>query len=82
MKNLCIYDVSINGNLYQNRLINECARKKKAKTRNPGVFLERYRRTYVLNEYVWLLKPELQNFLDPGLVKLRFNIIEHYLTLF
>ena len=50
---------------YQNRFINEYARKKKAKisesrshgvteSRNHGVFLVRYRRTYVLNNTIKL----------------------------
>ena len=32
MKNLCLYNVSIHIHLYQNRFINECGRKIKAKT--------------------------------------------------
>ena len=30
-KNMCLHNVSIHTNFYQNRFINECARKKKAK---------------------------------------------------
>ena len=41
-----LYIVSIPRNFYQNRFINECARKKKAKIPE---FLVKYRRTYVLN---------------------------------
>ena len=58
MKNLRLYNVSIHRNFYQNRFINEYARKKKAKISESwsfGVtesrsFLVRYRRTYVLNK--------------------------------
>ena len=40
MKNLRLHNVSIHRKFYQNRFINECARKKKAKipeSRSPGV---------------------------------------------
>ena len=57
MKTLRLHNVIIHINFYQNRFINEYARKKKLKSwsqgvtesRSPGVFLVRYRRTYVLN---------------------------------
>ena len=60
MKNLRLHNVSIHRNFYQNRFINECARKKKAKipeSQSPRVpesrsFLVRYRRTYVLNNII------------------------------
>ena len=61
MKNLCLHNVSIHTNFYQNRFINEYDRKKKAKisesrslgvpeSRSHGSFLVRYRRTYVLKK--------------------------------
>ena len=52
MKNVHLHNVSIHRKFYQNRFINKCVRKKKAKilqSRSPGVFLVIYRRTYVLN---------------------------------
>ena len=46
-KNILI--VCIHINFYRNRLTNECARKKKLKSRSPGFFCDIYLRTYVLN---------------------------------
>ena len=40
--------ISLYRNLYQNWFVNECDRKKKAKSRSPGVFLVRYKRNCVL----------------------------------
>ena len=65
MKNLRLHNVSIHRNFYQNRSINEFARKKKAKipeSRSPVIpesrsFLVRYRRTYVLNKIKTVLCP-------------------------
>ena len=51
MKNLRLYNVSIHRKFYQNRFINECAGKKKAKITESWRFLVRYRRTYVLKKY-------------------------------
>ena len=45
-----IHNVGIPRNFYQNRLINEFARKKKAKILESRCFLVRFRRTYVLNK--------------------------------
>ena len=53
MKNLRLYNVSIHRIFYQNRFINEYARKKKAKIPEfPSfrVFFVSCRRTYVLNK--------------------------------
>ena len=52
MKKIRLNIVNILRIFYQNRFIHECAKKKQAnipESRNPGVFLVRYRRTYVLN---------------------------------
>ena len=51
MINLRLYSVSIH--FYQNRIMNECKMKKKAKIPE---FLVRYRRTYVLNNILFVLK--------------------------
>ena len=45
-----LHNVSIHRNSHQNRSINECARKIKAKIRSLRVFFVRCRRTYVLNK--------------------------------
>ena len=50
MKNLRLHNVSIHRNFYQNKFINEYARKKKAKFSESRSFLVRYRRTYVLKD--------------------------------
>ena len=50
MKKLWLHNVSIHIDFYQNRFINEYARKKKAKITESQSFLVRYRRTYVLNK--------------------------------
>ena len=52
MKNLRLHNVSIHNFFYQNRLINEYVRKKKAKISESRSFLVRYRRTYVLNNII------------------------------
>ena len=64
MKNLRLHDVSIHRNFYQNRFINEYARKKKKlKSRS---FLVRYRRTYVLKKVIkfveWKIKYKKKEF--------------------
>ena len=46
-KKLFFYYVSIHRNFYQNRFINECARKKKAKMLEFQRFFVGYRRTYL-----------------------------------
>ena len=51
-----LLNVSIHRNIYQNRFINECARKKKAKILEFHSFLKRCRKTYVLKK-IWLWKP-------------------------
>ena len=64
MKNLRLRNVNIHRKFEQNRLINECVRKKKAKipkSQNPGItktrnFLVRYKRTYVLKNYLPMYK--------------------------
>ena len=53
MKYLRLHNISIHINVYQNRFINECARKIKAKipeSQSFRVFFVRFRRTYVLNK--------------------------------
>ena len=58
IKNMCLHNVSIHTNFYQNRFINECARKKKAKipefhrfiVSQFHSFFVRCRRTYFLNK--------------------------------
>ena len=50
MKDLCLYNVSIHINFYQNQSINKYARKKKAKISESRSILVRYRRTYILNK--------------------------------
>ena len=37
MKKLCLHNVSSHRNFEQNRFVNECARKKKVKSRNHGM---------------------------------------------
>ena len=54
MNNLCIHNLSIRSNFYQNRFINEGARKifkKFLEGRKTGVFFMRYRRNSVLIVY-------------------------------
>ena len=51
MQNLRLHNVSILRNFNKNRFIDKYARKKKAKiseSQSHGVFLVRYRRTYVI----------------------------------
>ena len=50
IKKLRLYIVSIQRNVYQNRFINECANKKKAKIPDSRSFLARYRGTYILDK--------------------------------
>ena len=62
IKYLRNYNISMYINFYQNRFINECARKKKAKIpefQSFRVFFVRCRRTYVLNK--WLKSTILSN---------------------
>ena len=61
MKNLRLHNVSIHRNFYQNRFINECARKKKAKIPESRSFLVRYRRTYVLKN---IIKSEQKTYIN------------------
>ena len=51
---MCLYNVSINTNFYQIRLINKCARKKNAKISESQIFLVRYGRTTFLLNYLIL----------------------------
>ena len=51
MKKVRLLNLSIHRNRYQNRFINECARKKKAKI-PVSEFFVRCRRTYVLKNIV------------------------------
>jgi hypothetical protein len=52
MKYLRNHNINIHINFYQNRFINECARKKKAKIPEFQSFFVRCRRTYVLNQNI------------------------------
>ena len=51
-KNLRLHNVSIHRNVYQNRFINEYARKKRYKIPESQSFLVRYRRTCALKNYI------------------------------